>query len=172
MKNKDYDYLTLYAKKNKVKEVVKNYEIFGWELVSEAENNKYEDILDLSFVRPHKINNKDELQLRQVYMEDRLNELGKLERHKNSKATAFGLIMGPLFLVLLIGAIYLFVKKVTLWAGILSVLSIISLTLGLVFLPKIIKNEKKKYLLKTSNLNRELDEILTKVKQLQEKNHE
>ena len=56
----NYDSLKLYVKKNKSKEIIEHYKLFGWELAEEFENKKYEDILDLTFCRAHKIENKDE----------------------------------------------------------------------------------------------------------------
>lgn len=173
MKNREYDTLTLYAKKNKVEEVVENYKIFGWELVNETENDRYEDILDLSFVRPHKIKNKDELQLRQVYMEDRLNSLGKLEKHKNSKTTAFGLCLGTIFLALIVCGLYLIISSSSLaWGIVLTAVGVILLIFELIFLPKLHKKEKLDYETKTLGLKQELKEILDSAKQLQEKSHE
>ena len=90
----NYDSLKLYVKKNKSKEIIEHYKLFGWEVLEEFENKKYEDILDLTFCRPHKIKNKDELQLLQVYMEERLNEQAKIEKHKHSKTTSIGLCLG------------------------------------------------------------------------------
>ena len=62
----NYDTLNLYVKKIKAEEIKERYKNFGWILFNEQENATYEDILDLTFTRPHKIENKDELQLMQV----------------------------------------------------------------------------------------------------------
>ena len=70
----EYDELRLYVKKTKKDEIVNHYKVFGWNLVSINENKRYEDIVDLEFKRPHKIKEKDELQLLQVYMEENVNQ--------------------------------------------------------------------------------------------------
>ena len=174
--NNEYDYLTLYAKKIKVKEVIEHYQIFGWELVNESENYRYEDILDLSFVRPHKIKNKDELQLQQVYMEEKLNEIGKCEKHKNSKSVSFGLCIGVGVLLLLALSINMFIKMNTtsqlVFAIIFASLSVILLILELVFLPKIYKKENLYFKTKTESLNQELINLFNHVKKLSEVNNE
>ena len=54
---KDFDKLSLYVKKYKAEEIIKHYKNFNWKLVSESENKKYEDIVDLTFIRKHKIEN-------------------------------------------------------------------------------------------------------------------
>ena len=75
-----FDTLNLFVKKIKRQDVVDTYTSLGWKLLTEKENDRYEDIIDLTFLRPHKIQNKDQLQLMQVYTEDNLNEIAKLEK--------------------------------------------------------------------------------------------
>ena len=165
-KNKDIDSLTIYAKKTKSKEIIKNYKTFGWHLKSESENNQYEDISDLTFYREHKIKNKDELQLLQVYMEDKLNEIGKIEKYKNSKSTAFGLFFGIISLALIIfGTLFGF--KIIVGASIassiiMSCIGIIFLILTLIFVPILSKKERACFNSRHTQLENELQEIINK----------
>ena len=98
----NYDNLTLYVKKNKVEEIVQHYEIFGWQLVKSVENDRYEDLVDLTFVRPHKIENKDDLQLYQVFMEEKLNEAAKAQRRRHIWSTLFAFNASLIGFVLII----------------------------------------------------------------------
>lgn len=169
MKNNDYknfDTLTLYVKRNKVEDIIEHYKVFGWELSEQSENAKYEDIVDLTFTRPHKIENKDEIQLRQVYMEEHLNELGKLERHKHAKTTAIGLCVGVLSLILLALGVWECISNY-LTLGLVTIgLGLIILTLELIFLPKLYKREIRTYDKKKTELENQVDEICEKVKTL------
>ena len=107
---KEYDTLTLYVKKNKSTGIIKHYKIFGWELVEEADNNMYADLVDLTFIRSHKIKNKDELQLQQVYMEETLNKLGKLDKFKHAKSASVGLSVGTIILAFIVFAVIINIK--------------------------------------------------------------
>ena len=160
--NLDYDTLTLLVKKEKQEEIIKCYQNFGWELVGNNENRKYEDIVDLIFKRPHKIKNKDELQLQQVYMEERLNEIGKLERHKHSKTTGFCLFFGVIGLAMIIYGLYLILKfniaQIPISISQLSVGFVFCLA-TIIFAPKIYKKEKKTFHEKTIKLQEELKAI-------------
>lgn len=166
----DFDTLTLYIKKARASKIIDNYKTFGWELVNEKENNQYEDILDITLKRPHKIENKDELQLMQVYLEDKLNSLAKLEKNKHPKSTSFGLIFGVFgtFLILL-GALFGF--KVLAGASLpisifLSFIGIFFLLLTLIFIPKIYSKELKDYNQKHLMLEKDTKDICKKASEL------
>lgn len=165
----DYDKLTLYVKKNKLKQIIKNYEMFGWELVEEKENKRYEDIKDLIFIRPHKINNKDEMQLQQVYMEEKLNELGKLEKHKHDKTTVIGLTIGIFVIALLglaVGSLINF--KSVLGLVLCIVLGVVGIAVGvagIVVLRKVGRREKEFY----SQRKRVLENQVKKITELASK---
>lgn len=162
----NYDNLTLYVKKNKVEEIVQHYKIFGWQLVKSVENDRYEDLVDLTFVRPHKIVNKDDLQLYQVYMEEKLNEAAKTQRRRHLCSTLFAFNVGLIGLTLIIlGIITLTTLTILNVAG-----GIVFVCLGTMFflvealiLPKIVKKENKKYAKKKQSLDEEIDSICEKV---------
>ncbi|MBP3619892.1 MAG: hypothetical protein J6J24_04450 [Clostridia bacterium] len=170
MENKDKDFLHLYVKSGKTKEIIKLYKLFGWELLEQSDNKNYEDIVDLSFSRPHQIANKDELQLYQVHLEENLNNSARNERLKHSKTTALALVFGPIGLALITLGLLFFLNVLPvlgLAGGI--VMSIVGLTLiviGSIFLPKLSKKEKQIFQDKQTNLNRELIKICNKVQSL------
>lgn len=164
--NNEFDTLTIFVKKIKAKAIIKDYENFGWSLKYESENNQYEDIVDLTFERKHKIKNKDELQLLQVYMEDKLNELGKLEKNKNPKTTALGLFFGVVGLILLVfGSLFAFniIINIALTPSIIMMcIGSIFLVSTFIFIPKLNKKELDQFNLRHMQLNDELKEINNK----------
>ena len=170
----NYDSLTIYVKHQKKDEIIEYYKILGYTLCEVQENKRYEDIVDLTFTRPHKIENKDELQLLQVYMEEKLNEMAKLEKHKNSKTTIFGLCFGSfaiLFLILGILGVFNIINFLNLpWCIAFICLGCLCLILELFMLPKIHKKEKIDFI-KNHRQNEELlNDIIQKVKKLGDTN--
>jgi len=168
--NHDFDTLTIYVKKSKAVEIIENYKSFGWYLELEKENSSYEDIVDITFKRKHKIKNKDELQLMQIYMEDKLNSLGKLERNKTPKTTAFGLFFGIIGITLIIIGI-LFATKV--FYGISLFVNIFLLVIGALFLiitisilPKLNKSEMISFEKNSSLLKTEIQDICSQASKL------
>lgn len=161
--NKEFDTLTLYVKKEKSEKIIENYKVFKWELVEEKENTQYEDIVDLTFIRQHKIENKDELQLLQVYMEERLNEQGKIEKHKHSKSCVLGLCLGLLCGALIaLGLLFCFqvLPKFGLVGGIvLASFGFLLVLFELIYLPKLFKKESVFYENRSKILEQEINII-------------
>lgn len=149
MKEIDYnnfDKLEIYAKKNKVDMIIKCYEAFSWTLFEKEENSRYADTYNLTFIRPHKIENKDFLQYHQIEMENNLNKIGKIEKNRHSKSTIWGLIFGLLLIGFTFLSISLFKVRTILnyIFAIASVcLAITLLLLSIFLIPKIYKKEKK-----------------------------
>lgn len=173
MKNEhinEFDTLTLYVKKHKTEQIIESYKKLKWDFVEYKENQKYEDIIDLTFKRQHKINNKDDLQLIQVYLEDKLNNIGKLEKNKYAKSTVFGLsICLPSFLLAVLGALLLF--KVFNFAStqvgiVLTSVFTPLIILESVLLYKIRRHELASFEKKSNTLQSELDTILQKASEI------
>lgn len=76
----EYDNLYVTIRQDKAEDCLRCYRSFGWEVFACEEHRIYYNLLNFSLRRPHKIDNKDELQLLQVYLETALNNIGKLER--------------------------------------------------------------------------------------------
>lgn len=164
---KEFDTLTIYAKKNKLNSIIKHYQIFGWEIVSQNNNYKYEDIVDITFSRPHKIKNKDELQLYQVYMEDKINEIAKIERNKHSKSLTMGVIIGVVSVTIMILGI-LGILNISNNTGLVLELILISIGVIAIFiltilLPRLVKKEETSFKQKRKELEDQVTKIYQKV---------
>ncbi len=170
MENKDLDILNLYVKKNKSKEIIKHYESFGWVLDSCQNHENYQDLANLSLSRPHKIKNKDELQLEQVYMEEKINELGKLGKNKHRTSIILGLTIGLTFISLIVFGLTLLLKPIQfshLFFAILFLLSSIALAIfEIIALPKLRQKEDILFNQKHIKLNEEIEQITNRAKTL------
>ena len=167
----NYDKLVLYVKKSKLNSIIKSYARLGWELALKKDNGKYENIIDITFVRPHKLKNKDELQLLQVGMETNLNQQAKLEQNKHTKSLCFGLSFSVVALAhLCVGILNLINQTQTLLIVLYSIHIAIGvfLLIPLCFLPKIIKKEKASFVLKNKQLELELEKIYNKIAKISE----
>lgn len=174
--NREFDTLTIYGKKEKAKEIVEYYKSFCWTLTKESPNKLYEDLVDLTFERPHKIENKDELQLLQVYMEENLNETARLERNKHSKTIALSLSFGVLSLMsLVLGILFCcnIFPNISISIGIvLVVVGVIVSTLLSIFLQKLFKKEKVIFEQKHNEITLQLEKIFEKTNFLVGGGHE
>lgn len=81
----EFDTLKIQVRKEQQDLIDNCYNSLGWSKVDEKENPLYADTNELKLVRPHSIENKDELQLLQVHIENLLNKLWWLEQTKNIK---------------------------------------------------------------------------------------
>ncbi len=100
----EYDHLYVTVRRDKLEALEFCYEQFGWEEVERQEHTVYENLLDMTFRRPHKIADKDELQLLQVHLEEALNAVGKYEKAPKKRTKAFAACLGILaFLLIAIG---------------------------------------------------------------------
>lgn len=163
---KEFDTLTIYAKKDRLDSIIDHYKIFGWEIVCQNENTRYEDIVDITFSRPHKIKNKDELQLYQVYMEDKLNELAKVELNKHSKSLSVGLSIGVISLAIIILGIF-GILNITNNTGLIFEIILISIgaiavIILTILLPVLVKKEKILFKQKRKELEEQLTQIYKK----------
>lgn len=86
--NYEYDYVAITVKSSVEKEVLDGYACFKWEV---QERKERKDSVDLVLRRPHRIENKDRLQLLQVNMEKATENLIKYKQYKFTviKAVAF-----------------------------------------------------------------------------------
>lgn len=162
-----FDKLVLCVKDNKTKEIIGHYAHFGWELVESVSNKKYGNIMDLTFVRPHNIKNKDQIQLLQAGLDVELNKLAKLENKKHSLSVGLGftfIILG--LLAIIFGIVNAFNVnnigfKILSW----SIVGIGCLSLGLCafFIPKIIRHENIKFAKQMATRDWEIKTIFAKL---------
>lgn len=121
-----YDILDIYAKEDKVETITKCYESFCWELIEKNENSKYADTVELTFIRPHKIPQKDYLLYTQIEMENTLNSLGKLDRKTYAKSTSISLFLGVLTLCIIVLGSKLFAENIRIFGVVLIALGIVA----------------------------------------------
>lgn len=164
----NYDKLTLYVKDDREKNLIRIYKGLGYTLISSTPNKKYNNIVDLTFIRPHKIENKDKLQYLQVDLEIELNNIGKLEKNKHSKSMALGLTIGVFSLFIIFVGIYLLLGASILISKIgfliMIIIGLLSLASELIFLPKLIKKENRDFEVKNKEANHRLEKIFDKIK--------
>ncbi len=86
-----YDSISLVLKKEALENMLSYYAELGWSEYERHEDSRYFDLIHVKLVRPHKIANKDKLQLLQVKLEAAVNRLGQDRRHKHSRSVIFGL---------------------------------------------------------------------------------
>lgn len=138
------DFLKVAVKREKLRELEQRYACFGWTETECVDDKLYDNITELTFCRPHKIPEKDRLQLLQVDMEMAMNEFSKTERNKHSVSTAISLTIGTFAAVFIIGGILLILLLSSVWSissGILMML-IGALSIALL-IPHIIKMRKR-----------------------------
>ena len=171
---KNFDTLTIQVKTNKKDEVLKYYSALGWQLFDEKDNARFEDLFDLTFIRPHKIANKDELQLEQIHLENKLNALGKLEKYKDAKTISFILLLLPLLLASAGIGLWLVLSYAYLtWLIVGISLEMLALALAVIlaiFTGKIHKKEKEYFLKHRDDVQTQINETLEKIKMLQVNN--
>ncbi|MBQ9734911.1 MAG: hypothetical protein IJV95_03520 [Clostridia bacterium] len=161
----NYDQINLTVKRQNADEVILSYGAFLWEKIEEKEDKRYHDILHLSFTRPHKIPNKDRLQLLQVHYETAVNERALLDgkKHRASQALlSTGLV---LLLSVMLGVVALSFYLVSLYAVLggvaFTVIQASLCVLVFVKVRKIRKKENQKFEDKKAEIEKSIDFILS-----------
>lgn len=103
----EYDNLYVTVRGDKAAELTGYYRAFGWEKVSSRAHTVHVKRIDMSFRRPHRIEDKDELQLWQVYLETDLNLVGRLEKIPRPRTLAAGITLFLLSLCMIAAGICL-----------------------------------------------------------------
>lgn len=167
-----FDTLRVAVRADKLGEVAECYRCFRWEETERREDARYDNIVQLTFRRPHKVANKDRLQLLQVGMEEDMNRLAAAERNKHALSTVFGLTAGMLAAALLCGGIALALLLHAAWAitlGIvLALLGGAGIALTAVLEPKIVRNENILFVREEGELRRRIGERCARAMELTE----
>ena len=176
MQERDYqnfDYLDIIVKTENEQEIVNAYSTFLWEKIDKKEDKRYKDVVHLSFRRPHKIKNKDRLQLLEVYYQRAINDRAQIniKKHSKSKGRFFRTILFSVTFLLGVG-VFIYLSK-TLLSLILGII-FASIILGCVkfFAVKIRKiyiKENNVYLEKLKQIEDEIAFILSEVYSLTKK---
>ena len=98
----NFDYLHATVKSDKLDELIAHYKTLRWEVYELDEDSVYDDVVHLSLYRPHKIENKDELQILQIYLESAWNDIGRAENNPHAKTLITGLTAGILAVILIV----------------------------------------------------------------------
>lgn len=155
----EYDTIRVFVKEKQADELADVYAAFLWEATEKKEHSRYDDVVDFSFRRPHKIENKDELQFLQVAAEHELDVRDKLDKNKHALSTSLGIFLG------LLGGALVFFGLFLLFRGAEATLPCFLLVLGAaificaaIAVRKIVLRENKRYFEKKSeSVNRSKD---------------
>ncbi len=126
----NYDYIEIIVKRESADEIINGYARLLWTLNEQKEDKRYHDLIHLSFYRPHKIQNKDRLQLLQVYYENIINEKACILENKNSKAMALIFTVSAFMILAFIGVGVLVYSLFSWWACLIGAVVLIAVTLG------------------------------------------
>ena len=172
----NFDYVDLTVKRKNIDELTKSYSSFLWQEVSRKEDRRYHDILHVSFRRPHKIKNKDRLQLLQVKYEAQLNKRALLDSKKYSKSQAISLTLAVLGACAVIGALSLFYYGKTVYetvgGGLISAGTLAMVITSVLFIRKLRRKERAVCAFKTEKINQSISGVLSEARLLTENNYE
>ena len=161
---RNYDRLFVTVKLNKLDELEECYRALGWECVDSRDDSVYRGRVHLVYRRPHRIENKDKLQLLQVYLESALNDEGRLESRAMPLTAATGIITGFVTLALValgLCLMYLLDNPVIYTAGIIFLtcsanMFLLAVTVTL----KVFFGENKRRKTKLLNARAEIEAVL------------
>ncbi len=170
---KNYDYLDIIVKKKSEQELVGAYTSFLWQKIGSKEDRRYNDVVHLSFCRPHKLKNKDRLQLLQVYYESALNNMADLQtkKHSKSRRKIIGLTLFSALFLFGVGVfIYLTKNLLSIILGAVFALGVIGYSLLLIGkIKKLFIKENKIFTEKQNGIEKEKQRILIEVNLLTKK---
>ena len=145
------------------------YAAFGWEEYSRREDRRYFDIIHVKLKRPHRVMNKDRLQLLEVKMESIVNDFAELRKRRHAGSIAEALISLVSVLLLIGFGVYFIVKGVILSLAIsLLAFSLVAPTLSVPLIKKRYAEEERSYAAKFKEMTAEISRILLEVKSLSE----
>jgi len=161
---RNYDRLFVTVKLNKLDELEECYRALGWECVDSRDDSVYRGRVHLVYRRPHRIENKDKLQLLQVYLESALNDEGRLESRAMPLTAATGIITGFVTLALValgLCLMYLLDNPVIYTAGIIFLTcSAAMLLLAVTVTLKVFFGENKRRKTKLLHARAEIEAVL------------
>ncbi len=167
--DKNYDYLTILVKREKLEEVENRYKFFSWEILKEDEHERFGNIVVVEMRRIHKIKNKDNLQYLQVQMEFLINREEMYKRNKHKRSALFGLIFGILCaFIFACGLVTLLnhISTVEVVFGIIFVVIGLFLNILLLFLIfKMSREEDRLFEENSIKISKQLDEVCEMAKQ-------
>lgn len=179
MKEKNYDefdYIRIQVKDEFFDRVISSYSCFGWEVFEINENETFFETKDVTLYRKHSVQDKDKLQLYQVYMENAYSNLNKIQKNRYTTSIVVGLTVGLIALAIVCLAIF-FAANTTIMALrvitiIVACLAFLVLVVLLFSLQKIKKSEDTVFHKNVNRVRREIEDICTKAKQIWERKND
>ena len=145
----DSDTIFVKGKRQACEHIISGYGDFGWSLTDRKDDKLYEDIVHLTFTRPHFIKNRDRLQLLQVRLEIAYNRMGKFSYKIPVRASLLGTFLVLLALSLVAGGVLLFLLLGGLISqiagGVLLVSGVLAFVFSIIFPRRLLKRDKEKY---------------------------
>lgn len=166
---KNYDALRVSVKERHVDELISAYRAFGWAPTEMKGDEVYDDVIDMSFVRPHNVENKDDLQYLQVCAEMEINKRDKLSRKKHSRSSSVGLVLGISGVALIVFGIYLALVGSALYVvsgAALGVLGCVACVFCPILTKKFVREEKIEFARRYKESLKKSEEILKKAAEL------
>ncbi len=167
---KTFDSISLALKLDAKDEMLGFYRAFGWELYHEEEDSRYFDIVHVKLARPHRIKNKDKLQLLQVRMESCVNKFAVYKRDKHSASLINILSFSLGGAAFVIGGASLAVSLANPWLSALGIaLAVIGAAVPLVQIPRfkrLFRRENRSYAEAYGAVSDEISKILATVREL------
>ena len=163
----EYDSISLALKENEYERMLSYYRAFGWEEYEKNEDKRYFDIVHAKLKRPHKIENKDRLQLLQVKMEYVVNRFALTRKNKHAKSVIFALTLGVFALGFVILGIMLLINELLLPLSVS--LCVLGVALPLFIVPLVketVKKEQQSFAAKFKEMTSEISEIISRAKKL------
>ncbi|MBE7088958.1 MAG: hypothetical protein E7370_05550 [Clostridiales bacterium] len=99
----EYDRIFVAINSAVAEETLNGYKALGWQLIRRFPDKIYSNIEHFDFYRSHKIENKDRLQLLQVYMESEINNLSYRRHNRHSASITVGILVYLFCLMLIVG---------------------------------------------------------------------
>lgn len=165
---REYDYLTVLVKREKIDDVSASYKIFLWEVLSVEEHDRFGDVLILNLRRRHKIEGKEKLQYLQIKYEGLLNQAAKLEAKKHLRSITFGILFGIVLGIIFALGITIAVKSasaITLFGGVaLSVISIIVDVVFVLYIRRLVAKENSVFEQRNKTISIAITKICTRAR--------
>ncbi len=161
------DYIEIIVKKENVDEVVASYGKFLWKEYYRKEDARYNDVIHVCFYRARNIQNKDRLQLLQVYYEFALNERAEAFDKKHHKSNAGICNLAVFATCIFLGLWWLIFYMQNIIAFIGGMVFTLSIALLTVFfgkkLKELRKRENQRFKIKEQEQKERIEEVLREV---------
>ena len=164
------DTISVKSKRSASEHIIRCYSDFGWTLGKKEDDKLYDNIIHLTFTRPHFIVNRDELQLLQVRLEIAYNAMGRLSAKIPRRAVLFGILFGVLALCYIALGVLMFALVSGTVPVIFGVLSCAVATVfgvsGVISAQKAYKKDREKYTLLIGGQVQRIDALCSSARAL------